>query len=269
MQRDSLASISQQYSFAALLSAMSARGLAAVDLLRSVCQNNLLGQGGNAAVYAIPGIPDFVVRVPTWEGGERALPSCTLVQVEDPLPDLNVGQAVAQLGNCQILKRQNGIPAGVPYGPVRRAWGEEAVGLYFDSLARAARMPQAAYDRFAATLLIVNEHGFQFDPSKANNVLIDEPSASFNLVDLSRRSEGSSYRDSLVSMSVTLMDTPCAWKVPDRSQIEPSYREILSKCLRACSHTGLPINLCSSAEYCFNLAGMQEQLAGLKSRCSS
>ncbi len=45
-------------------------------------------------------------------------------------------------------------------------------------------MPQSAYDDFATMLLNLEKKGLMFDPSKANNVLVDTPGKSFNLVDI-------------------------------------------------------------------------------------
>ncbi len=257
-----------RFSFDALRSQVAAAGLTEEGIAASVKTENYLGRGGNATVYRIDGIKDFVLRVPGQPGkGVQSLGS--LESVPDIFPEGNVGQPVAKIGNATILKAQEGIPAGGPLGKDARAMGVEAARkIYGDSIERAAAMPQSAYDQFAAELLNLDKKGLQFDPSKANNVLVDAPGKRFNLVDISTRDAQSTYHHSLSDMVVTLMDNGFINTLADRGKPwEAHYQTILSKAALAAERTGLPLELNgSSLRYSFQLADATTFWAELAAR---
>lgn len=128
--------------------------------------------------------------------------------------------------------------------------------IYSDSIERTAEMPQSAYDQFAQTLLNLEKKGLQFDPSKANNVLVDKPGGNFNLVDIAPRNPNSTYHHSLSDMVVTLMDNGFINSMADRGKPwEMHYQAIISKAALAAERTGLPLELNgSSLRYSFQLA---------------
>lgn len=93
---------------------------------RSSVTENLLGSGGNASVFSIPGLEGYCLRVPNGRfGADTSIEP--LKPIEDRFPDINLGQAVASLGGSLLLKEQKGIPAGVPYGEMRKIGGEPAI----------------------------------------------------------------------------------------------------------------------------------------------
>ena len=257
--------IAPRFSFDALKTAMKDAGLSEEGIAASVKTQNLLGRGGNASVYKIDGINDFVLRVPGPPGkGVQGIGP--IEAVPDIFPQGNVGQPVAKIGNSTLLKIQEGKPAGGPLYRDARAMGETAArDIYGASVERAAQMPQSAYDEFATMLLNLQKQGLQFDPSKANNVLIDKAGKRFNLVDISSRNPNSTYNHSLSDMVVTLMDNGFINSLGDRGKPWTShYQTIISKSVLAAERAGLPLDLAgSSLQYSFRLADATTFWSGL------
>ena len=202
---------------------------------------NLIGHGGNANVYKIPSVEKYVLKVAhaRKKGVEAA---GELKEIKDVFPEFNVGQAVAEIAEDGVyfLRRQKGISAGVPYGEIRSK-RENSDPIYEEHLKRAAEMPQSAYDEFARMLLVINERDRQFDPSKANNVLVDVESGKFNLVDINQRGENSTYKNGLGDMVITLMDNAYAWRYKGQAPLEIYRKMILDKCIEAGKKVGLQI----------------------------
>ncbi|MCC7527165.1 MAG: hypothetical protein IT342_01510 [Candidatus Melainabacteria bacterium] len=245
-----------RFTFEALQAQLAKAGLAEEAIAAAAKSETYLGRGGNATVYEIPGVKDFVLRVPG-PPGKGVQNAGKLESVPDIFPEGNVGQAVAKVGNSTILKVQEGVPAGGPLGRDARAMGETAARkIYGDSIERTADMPQSAYDQFAQRLLNLDKKGLQFDPSKANNVLVDKPGGNFNLVDITPRNPNSTYRHSLSDMVVTLMDNGFINSIADRGKPwQAQYQTIISKAVSAAERTGLPLDLNgSSLRYSFQLA---------------
>lgn len=201
----------REYSFSDLLAELEKAGFSEEKILDICTEENIIGHGGNADVYEIPNVEGYVLRAVRWKkgGGEVG----KIEEVKDDLPEFNVGQAVAKMSGAEIyfLKKQKGIPAGVPHGKIRRE-GESSDPVYEEHLKRAAEMPQSAYDEFAQMLVTINARGHNFDPSKANNVLLDVEGGKFNLVDLHKRDQKSTYRNGIADMVITLMDNSYAWR---------------------------------------------------------
>jgi hypothetical protein len=226
-------------------------GSGIVDAQKFIIEHNFLGQGGNAKVYAIN--EKYVLRVP-----HSGFTEGKVDVIDHPLSPLNFGQPILKIGNAEVLVRQNGIPAGVPHGPIRKAGGEKALKIYTEHLERSATMPQDAYDDLAKQLLYIQKKGYVFDPSKSNNILVDPSESRLNLVDLNPQDPRSTYRHSVTDIIVPLIDNAYCWQVEDTLQIIQNRKAIIAKCLRAAKKKGLPINYDdSSLSYAFKLAQME------------
>lgn len=218
--------------------------------------NSELGKGRNAVVLNTAS-PDFVLRV---EKSSTRSPDANLASVEDRFPGMNLGQAIASGDGMQLLRRQSGVPAGLdPLAKKDRSTPEGQASNdanYAASLKRAAAMPQSAYNAFAETLAklsSVGGRGAQFDPSKSNNVLIDERSGQFNLVDINENSSG--YASDVNDMVSVLMDNgnSHAYKGEDLAAVR---KEIFTKSLAAAQGAGLSTTLNSSGKFSAQLAGI-------------
>ena len=230
---------------------------------RSATSENLVGSGGNGSVFSIPGMEGYVLRVPNVRT-DMDTSIVVLESVEDKFSELNLGQAVAKLGICKILKEQKGIPAGVPYGEIRRSGGREAEQIYSYALEAAASMPQSAYDNLAELFAFLNKQRLSFDPSKANNLLIDQDAQRFNVVDLNPTPEGRDPNNNFSYMVIAQMDNAYSHRVDDL-RLEPKLvafrKTILLKAFEAAIKAKLPIPELddSSLEYSFTLSGMDGQ----------
>lgn len=252
--------VPRDHSFGDLLSELDKAGYDKKRILGIGTDANLIGHGGSADVYKIPGVDKYVLRAIR---GRKKGDEITgeLKEVEDVFPELNIGQAVGKIAEEGIyfLRMQKGIPAGVPHGAIRRK-GENSDPIYEDHLKRASEMPQSAYDEFARMLLVINERDYQFDPSKANNVLIDVDSGKFNLVDINPRGKDSTYKNSMADMAITLMDNSYAWRYKGHTPLETYRKIILDKCIEAGQKVGWQIPALgenSSLDYSFKLAGQE------------
>ncbi len=248
------------HSFENLLSELDKAGCDKDRLLEICKPENLIGRGGNADVYNIPGVDRYVLRVNRSKKKEET--NGEISKIVDAFPEFNIGQAVAEIQECgmSFLRRQDGIPASVPCGELRRDGGEEADSIYQEHLKNVAEMPQEAFDEFAHLLIVINDRGYQFDPSKVNNVLVDAENERFNLVDVNKRSETSTYRNGVADMAVTLIDNAYAGRYKGLLAPEHYRRMILEKCIEAANKTGLKIpgnGENSSLDYSFKLAGIE------------
>lgn len=124
-------------------------------------------------------------------------------------------------------------------------------------------MSQSAYDSLAHLFVFLNQHRLNFDPSKANNILIDTAGQRFNVVDLSDTVDGHQPNNNVGYMVISLMDNAYAWRVKDADmemRLIGLRKTILLKCLEAARKAGLPFSKeDSSLEYSFKLAGMEDQ----------
>jgi hypothetical protein len=224
---------------------------------------NFLGAGGNATVFAIPADNEHVIRIQTraWNGSMEG----ELEAVEDPFPEFNVGQAVAKMGNVFILRRQEGVPAGLTHTDIKRLGFTQEVANedYLERTARAANLPQEAYDELAKLFKVIIERGYKTDPSKPNNLLVDTEKQRFNLVDVTKNNSPR-YKDDLGAMIGPLINTAYAHQVQDPSieqQLVPLRAMIIDKAIQASINENLPYNGSDepTVKYAFILAGREEQ----------
>jgi len=200
---------------------LEAAGLSDPEVLLEAVKKseNIIGVGGNAIVCRIPQVAGYVLKVHTRDWlKNRELTE--LVVVDDQFPEMNFGQPVASIGMADVLKEQMGVPAGVPYGEVRKS-RETGNAVYEIYLKTAAAMPQKSYDQLAELFVFLNESGLIFDPSKSNNILVDSEKDIFNLVDLHQKESDDQPKNSLSYIVISLLDNAYAWKVEDE-ELEPS-----------------------------------------------
>ncbi len=222
----------------------------------------IIGRGGNADVFEIPGEPDLVARVVRRRDPATAVEGLVPSITPNPMGAANVGQPLARVGDTTILVRQKGFPAGMSNtDPAFKQANRDEI--YADRIRAAAALPQEAYDQAARDLLLANERGLNWDPSKSNNVLIDPESGRFGLVDLSARAPGSSYRNTAGELVTALSGNTHAYSARELiPALEAPRRQIIEKAQAAAERTGLPLTrggeVDSSFEYSKKLAGITE-----------
>ena len=249
-------------SFGDLVESMGRSDKPAFDekrVLNFCTKENFLGRGKNANVYEIPGMEKYVLKVEHGVEQKKEVDG-KIEEVKDVFPEFNFGQAVARISNegIYLLKKQNGVPAGVPNGDARKK-SEIGDTVYEDHLQRTSEIPQSAYDEFAESLIVINHRDHQFDP-KFGNVLVDPEKGKFNLVDITKRNEGSNYKNGIVDMMVSLMDNSYAGRYKGVAPVEGYRKEILQKCIEAGKKVGWEIpepGEKPSIDYSFKLAGIE------------
>lgn len=252
-----------RYSVGNLLSDLNRVGIDRKRLSDVFTKENHLGHGGNAEVYAIPGVEQYVIKVAnSINSGHEVMGE--IEDLADIFPEHNFGQAIARVSGEPIyfLKKQFGIPAGVPYGEIRRAKGEAADRMYEEHLRRTAAMPQSAYDELLRDLMIINERDCKFDPSKASNVLVDFENERFNVLDIERRRKDSEYTNSAADMVIVLMDNAYAYQYKGTVDLTLYRKIILDKCLEAGKKFGWQIpakGVNASFDHSFTLAGQERK----------
>lgn len=215
----------------------------------------VIGRGGNANVYEIPGT-EYVLRVLK---NRTAKEITKLEPVEDGLKDVSVGQAVLEGDGVQVLRRQRGETAGLSSSDTKYTKDTTPEGqskndsAYERATKMAADMPQSAYDQWAAELATVAKRGYNFDPSKSNNLLIDSEAGRFNMVDVNKSK--TPYKAGLSDMLVVLMGNTYGYKYKGRN-LEAERQAIYRKSLEAAQKAGLPLELGSSGKYSLELAGI-------------
>ncbi len=255
------AEVARPLTFDNLSSQLKSTRASEQNVVASVRVDNFLGRGSNGAVYKLDFTDDFVVKVaefgrPKPQGGK-------LEPVVDAMPDHNVGQSVAKMGDYEILKKQNGFAAGAPSHSVRKEIGLEAAeALFARSIKSSAELPQAAYDDLARTMMAVEKHGMQFDPSKPGNILIDPVGKRFNLVDIGRSDISQPYRHTVADIIVPLVDNYFVGSVlPNKgSTYQQLLQQIITKSTLAAEAAGMHKRpeLGSSLSYSYKLAGLPE-----------
>lgn len=244
--------------FAALSEQMKLSNASGESVVASVRPENLLGRGSNGAVYKLDFTDNFVVKVPEFNTATPRLGA--LEKVEDILPEGNIGQAVAKMGDFEILKKQEGFAAGAPLYRARKAMGpEQAEAIYAHSINTSAAMPQQAFDDLATTLMAVEKRGLSFDPSKPGNILIDPVAQRFNLVDVARTKDNT-HKVSVSDMICTLMDNYFTGSVlPDKGlSYRPQLQSIIEKANLAARKANMPDIPSSSLDYSYKLAGLEK-----------
>lgn len=247
-----------EHSFADLTAELNKAGLDKTNLLDSCSLENFLGQGGNAEVYSIPGVEKYVLKISNYRRKDASI-SGEITKVDDKFPEFNIGQAVGEVAGegILLLRKQAGIPAGVPHGEIRKNQ-EKGDLAYEEHLKRTSEMPQVAYDEFARMLLIINARDHKFDPSKSSNVLVDTDIQRFNMVDINESEPNSNYQNNAGELAVVLMDNSYAWQYKGNVPLDNYRKIILEKCIEAGKKVGWEVpavGVNPSLDYSFKLAG--------------
>lgn len=231
-------------------------GLTFSQLLKKLQTGKPSGCGGNADFYEIPGT-EFGIRVIRWAGPGYGSESDKLEGVHDPFEGENLGQPIAQYGNIQILKLQHGTPAGMPFRYDRKGGvGVEAgVKIFEQQILAAASFDIKEYVRLMQSIKSLNDKGYQIDPSKSGNMLIDVKRGRFNLVDISKRCERSNYKNSADEIAVMLINNFEFDKhLKQKPEMRQAARQILQKVAAAAAESGLEMGDDSSIQYSYKLS---------------
>jgi len=229
----------------------------AKSLVNDITKNPPDYQGGNANFWYIPNSP-FGVRLIRFSQSEDLE---ELQPHDNPFGDMNFGQPIANLGpKIEIVRLQKGRPAGAKRAMNRLPPDDQQkeLAIYVQKLIDAANMPQEAYNKLLENIIQLNNKGYQIDPSKPGNLLID-PGEGFNLVDVNTSTNNK--KDNAGFIIVMLMDNGNFTKISS-PETQQAARTIIKKVEIASKLTGLPFPYSSSVEYSYKLAGLSYKSGG-------
>ena len=138
-----------------------------------------LNGGRDAEVFDIKGHPEWVLR---WEY-DSTFDARQLRPVED-----NAMGVVASTpdGAVKVLKKLQGEPL---YEKDWDIFRDPDVSQYFSQLSKIEEIPDEAFIKYMQDLLELRKKGYQVDRTNPNNILYDSKTQTFNLVDISHKSD--------------------------------------------------------------------------------
>jgi hypothetical protein len=156
---------------------------------QAIDPSHRIGYGDQGSVYRIPGIDGYVIKV-LHGAMEEGLDLERARLVQDPFPEINVGQAVARLGRGVTLHVEvQGDP--LPLIPLFGRNEQPAPAdirahqlRYERQVDQLARLPRRAFEELAGCVSLLNARGYTID-FKAHNFLVDTKAQRINLVDVS------------------------------------------------------------------------------------
>lgn len=154
----------------------------------SLASDMKVGEGMSNEVFKIPDNNSFLLRVNKYV--KNPLDKILLKEAVDDFPHINIGQKIAHLNpNASIVITQKGIPCGIRHfngaqivKPIK-----EEVPFFINYLKTVSQFPQEAYDNLAFEIKQIYEKCSQFDFANPENILYDEKTKSFNIVDIEKK----------------------------------------------------------------------------------
>jgi hypothetical protein len=204
-------------------------------------RENFLGDGNERAVYAIPGLPDFAIRLSYYS--LKSPPESALFPVPDLLPGRNIGQPIADINGDDILLRQAGESL---FEPEERHRPQE-VETFRRHVHQLATAPQESYDRFFALVRELADRRLDLDFSHGGNLLFDASTNSINLVDVGPEDKRSGRVGWYPGVATFIRHFTGVSALPgpdrpiERLALFPDRRKIVWKCLRAAHKIGDPL----------------------------
>ncbi len=194
-----------------------------------------LGEGTENIVFALPNSDLFAFRKPL-----SGINGHELREIKDEFPNLNLGQAIAKVGNATIIKLQNGVESGIPYADRIKASGLENTFTYRKHLSRVNQMPQEAYDELAETFAKLNQKEYSFDLYNPNNILIDVDKKKFNIVDDLKEIYDEKEYNTFASITIPLFDTWFVRSLSFTDDYLTVWQKMIEKSMIASKKAGLP-----------------------------
>ena len=171
---------------------------------------NELGRGISNKVYSIPACDDFVIRVPLdFDINKINFNEYSIADVEDKNLKINIGQEVARINfktetediPVSVMKKQRGKSLGVApievyeqysddYEKINSVYSSaETKKIFSDNLNMLASFPSSSYEKLVDDVREAAKCGYYFDFKNSNNIMFDESSKTFGLVDMVKSQE--------------------------------------------------------------------------------
>ena len=146
------------------------------------------GEGFLSTVYSICENDTFMLKVDKFQ--DSPLKKISLKQEKDYFPELNLGQKIASLNEfASVIIRQNGLPCGIKHFENKKYQQVTKADLpdFIDYLRKVSEFPQESYDDFEKEIKTIHKRLHMFDFVNSQNVLFEEKTKSFNIVDIIKR----------------------------------------------------------------------------------
>lgn len=160
-----------------------------VKLLReSLSPDFKAGEGFLSTVYSICGNDTFMLKVDKFQ--DTPLKKISLKPEKDYFPEFNLGQKIASLNEfASVIIRQNGLPCGIKHFENKRYQQVTKADLpeFIDYLRKVSEFPQESYNDFEKEIKTIHKRLHMFDFVNSQNVLFEEKTKSFNIVDIIKR----------------------------------------------------------------------------------
>lgn len=165
-----------------------------------------VGEGFSHVVYSIPENDTFMLRVNKFQ--DAPLKTISLKKEKDYFPEFNLGQKVASLNEfASVIVRQKGVPCGIKNFENKQYQQVKKTDLpnFIDYLRKVSQFPQESFDNFEKEIKTIHKRFHMFDFVNSQNVLFEEKTKSFNIVDIIKRKTTRFLNCDLV-MPMSLLD---------------------------------------------------------------
>jgi|GEM_PF-5342401 len=214
------------------------------ELIKNAIKYTPIGAGGQGTVYAIPGMNDYLLKIPFWLDGDnyKEFKLDNFSSAKYDLDDINVGQPILE---TELLKQLDTIKI------LLKVKGEKFIDnnknpedlfvdhdllykfAYQNRLKIAAGMPQEAYDNLAKIALKLNELGHSIDPG-IENILI-EKGKSFNPIDIYFDCNTKTPFSNILRLIIGDEEY-----IEDLTDNDSKYLKIvIGKCIKSCQKEGI------------------------------
>jgi len=226
--------------------------------LLKICRNPqyIIGEGNCKQVYSIPGIKDYVLAIVKhkFDSLEKPMP---LYGVKNDLEKFNFGQIIAKNlnGMCiagKVEGEEHSLPKWIFEIKTFHRSGiflESKAELLLNKLRNIATFPMKSYEELAAKFKYLNEHSRRVDSINPNNILVDNPSKSLNIIDLDEKTFNlpnplNGVRDMEVLLLDSMMHDGCkkALSTQKAETLTEISKIIIEKCKAAARHVNLRNN---------------------------
>lgn len=217
---------------------------------------NRIGSGFSADVFRDRQIPDYLYRIERNRFNPKTSFNAVMQEIKSSPEVPNFGQPVATNHNgLNIIKKVNGKSHSIPN------WTKKILGMFngnenlsrseikyiIDETREIASYPEKSFEQLARKIkmLSINSKN-EIDFFNPNNLLIDKPNKTFNIVDLwENLTDGGNGSDSVVALFLDPLmynDVLSSLNPKDKKTFVDNGKIIIEKILNACEKAGLKRN---------------------------
>ena len=213
----------------------------------------ILGSGFEGTVYEIPECDNWVIKEYKRNNFFAiALEKPVIEEINDNLPDINVGQCIAKISipygkkySCQywILKKQKGNSLGLAHLDERNKenWlTKDNLKMHRNSLLLLANAPQSTYNKLIKDIKYITTEGYKIDCDNSNNFLFDKDEEIINLIDIADKYKNNESTNQYANVLYALLGSEFGLcykrnyeETEDKKIIEIATKTIINKYITA------------------------------------